>query len=239
MEKDKEEQLASLVGAYKELKSSKMVLAEKHIANILKVIAEKDLIYNLIAEKILGFDFIGRMKGLLENDIELLDIIQSQEVIPFVFCVLNEIDNKNIETVAFIKQIFGSDSEKEFGEFCDKLVEPFISSIKNCLIGDEELSEEYEDPSNYIRNLFTADLIERVQYITGEIAERVAGLKKIPANLKQDIDIICYSIDLCVDAGEYIGVFGLLSGLKQCIYPLKKFKAEIAEIDMLLESMNK
>lgn len=239
MEKDKEEQLASLVGAYKELKSSKMVLAEKHIANILKVIAEKDLIYNLIAEKILGFDFIGRMKGLLENDIELSDIIQSQDVIPFVFCVLNEIDNKNIETIAFIKQIFGSDSEKEFGEFCDKLVEPFISSIKNCLIGDGELCEEYEDPSNYIRNLFTADLIKRVQYITGEIAERVAGLKKIPVTLKQDIDIICYSIDLCVDAGEYIGVFGLLSGLKQCIYPLKKFKNEIAEIDMLLESMNK
>lgn len=236
---EKEEQLASLVGAYKELKSSKMVLAEKHIANILKVIAEKDLIYNLIAEKILGFDFVGKMKGLINHELELTDITQSQEVIPFAFCVLNEIDNKNIETVAFIKQIFGSDSEKSFGEFCDKLVEPFVSGIKNCLIGDGELSEEFEDPSNYIRNLFTDELIKRVQYITGEIAERVSGLKKVPTELKQDIDIICYSIDLCLDSGEYIGVFGLLSGLKQCIFPLKKFKAEIGEINMILESMNK
>jgi len=232
------DKLNPLINAYKDLKSSKMVLAEKHISKLLKAVAETDVVYNLIAEKILGYDFVSAMTGLIDGEVNIEDVIEGDKVIPFVFCVLNEIDNKNIQTVAFIKRIFKRDSEDAFKEFCEKLVGAFVARIRNYIDVNSNTNEDFLDPAYFIETLFTKELIKRVQYIVNEISSKVHEFKKAPDELKKDIDIICYSIDLCVENNEFIGLFGLLSGLKQCIYPLKKFKDEIREIDLILESMN-
>ena len=240
MDKINEKQLNQFISAYKDLKSSKMVLAEKNIAKLLKVVAENDFIYNLIAERIVGYDFAGTMQGLLDGDITVEEITKTESVIPFVFCVLNEIDNRNIETVAFVKKVFEADSEDAFKEFCEKLVGVFVSKINDYMVGEDgKINEEFYDPSAMIEELFTSDFVGRVQYVVSEISSRVHECKKVPENLLKDIDIICYSIDLCINSREFIGIFGLLSGLKQCIYPLKKFKDEIEEIDLILDTINK
>ena len=239
MDKINEKQLNQFVSAYKELKSSKMVLAEKNIARLLKVVAENDFIYNLIADKIVGYDFARTMQGLVDGDIEVEEITKTDAVIPFVFCVLNEIDNRNIETVAFVKRVFKGDGEDAFKEFCEKLVGVFVSRIKDYMVGEDgKIDEEFYDPSVMMEELFTGELIGRIQFVVGEISSRVHEFKKVPEGLLKDIDIICYSIDLCINAHEYVGIFGLLSGLKQCIYPLKKFKDEIEEIELILDTIN-
>lgn len=241
MDKNEEKQLAQFISAYKELKASKIVLAEKNISNILKCVAENDFIYNLIAEKIVGYDFAGTMTKLLNGDVDLEEITKTDAVIPFVFCVLNEIDNRHIETVAFVQRIFKDDSEEGFKDFCKDLVAPFVYRIKDYMVGeDEDFDEENVfDPADVMGSVFTKELIERVKFVVGEISARVHECKKVPEELLKDIDIVCYSIDLCINAGEFLGMFGLLSGLKQCIYPLKKFKAEINEIEFILDTMNK
>ena len=233
-----ENQISSLIDAYKDLKSSKMVLAEKHISKLLKVVAENEDIYNLIAERILGYDFIGAMNDLVEGTANIDELIEGDNVIPFMFCVLNEIDNKNIETIAFVKKVYDDDSEDAFKEFCEKLVGAFVTRIQDYLGKDTEGEEEFLDPATMIESMFTKDLVSRVKYIVSEVSERVKGNKKIPEGLQKDIDVICYSIDLCIENCEFIGVFGLLCGLKQSIYPLKKFKEEIREIDFILDTMN-
>ena len=232
-----ENQIKLLEAAYKELASSKMVLAEKHISKLLRVVAASDGIYNLIAEKILGFDFSRAMTDLLNKDVELKEICSSDAAIPFAFCVLNEIDNRNIQTVALVRRIFNSDSEDAFHEFCERVVGSFVKQVREQLSAQDGESPVI-DPATSLKDLFTKDLISRVKYIVSEISEKVNDFKKVPEGLRKDIDIICYSIELCVDSGEFIGVFGLLSGLKQCVYPLKKFKDEIEEIDVLLETIN-
>lgn len=237
METQKESSLLTLKKAFEELKNSRMVLAPKHISKILKVIAENENIYNLIAEKILGFDFNGEYQHLIEKTQTVEELIESQNVIPFVFCLLNEIDNNEIELVSFIKQVYGDDSESSFGSFCETLIYEFVQRVFDAL-GETPSKEEEMDASSAIEELFSAGIDERVKYIIAVITEKLTGLKKVKNDLKRDIDITCFSIDLCLNLEQFAGILGLLSGLKYMLMPLKKFKAEIAEIDVILDSIN-
>ena len=235
-----EKQIKSLMSAYKELKGSKMVLAPKHISNILKVVAENNTVYNLIAERILGYDYNGEFAMLDSGTITIDEIVSSQRVIPFVFCLLNEIDNQEREVVAVVRRFMESDTEEAFGDFCERVIYPFVNSVITELNYDAQKGEEEVDemPLSAINNLFTKDLKERIDYIVGIISNKVNSFKKIDKDLKNDIYIIVYSIDLGLSNAEYSGILGLLSGLKRCLVTLKKFKSEIEEINVVLEAIN-
>ena len=235
-----EKQLKSLMGAYKELKGSKMVLAPKHISNILKVVAESNEVYNLIAERILGYDYNGALGLLDAGTITLEEVVESQGSIPFVFCLLNDIDNQEKEIVSVVRKFMGSDTEEAFGEFCEKVIYPFISGVITALNCNESetIEENQELPLGSIKNLFTDELKERIDYIVEIISNKVNSLKKVDKDLKNDLYIIVYSIDLGLSNSEYSGILGLLSGLKRCLIPLKKFKSEIEEIDVVLDTIN-
>ena len=235
-----EKQIKSLMSAYKELKGSKMVLAPKHISNILKVVAENNTVYNLIAERILGYDYNGEFAMLDSGTITIDEIVSSQRVIPFVFCLLNEIDNQEREVVAVVRRFMESDTEEAFGDFCERVIYPFVNSVITELNCDTQEGKEEVDemPLTAINNLFTKDLKERIDYIVGIISNKVNSFKKIDKDLKNDIYIIVYSIDLGLSNAEYSGILGLLSGLKRCLVPLKKFKSEIEEINVVLEAIN-
>jgi len=236
-----DKELRGLWGAYKELKSSRMVLAPKYISKLLKVVAENNDIYNLLAERILGYDYSGEQNMLADGTISLQEITTSDKVIPFVFCLLNEIDNQEKEIVSVVRLFFNADSEDAFGEFCQTVVYPFISKITECVGagGIEENEEPMEtNPIESIKLLFTKDLTERINFIVTIISEKINGLKKIDNELKNDIFIITYSLDLGLEAREYSGIMGLLSGLKRCLIPLKKFKSEVEEINLVIDAIN-
>ena len=231
--------VSNLVVAYNELKDSKMVLAEKQISQLLKVVADNDSIYNLIAEKILGYDFKHNLDELQSGNRTVEEIIETDEVIPFVFCLLNDIDNRQIQTVAFIRQVFKSDSEESYKQFNEILVGSFVKAITQNLSQEpNNLVTTEEDPSIHIEKMFSSGLDERVGYILSIISEKVAQLKKIKPEVKQDLDIISFSIDLCLNEGEYMGIMGLLTGLKHLLIPLKKFKSEIEEIGLIQDAIN-
>ena len=236
-----DKQVKGLMSAYKELRGSKMVLAPKHISNILKVVAENNTIYNLIAEKILGYDYNGEFVMLDAGTVTIEEIASSSKVVPFVFCLLNDIDNQDKEIVSVVRKFIGGDTEEAFGEFCDKVINPFVVKIID-EISDYE-SEECcecccEEQPQSISGLFTQELKDRIDYIVGVISDKINGLKKVNKDLKNDLCIIVYSIDLGLASGEYSGILGLLSGLKRCIIPLKKFKSEIEEINVVLNAIN-
>lgn len=223
--------------AYKDMKESKMVLAPKHISQLLKSVAENDFVYNLIAEKILGFDFAGELKVILSGEKSVQELNETEVCIPFTFCLLNEIDNKTIELIAVIRELYGKDTEEEFKAFCDDFVGGFVKKVLSYCAEDEKFDEEESEP-NSIEEIFTNGLDERVNYIVTIISEKLNGMKKVKKELKRDLDIVVFSIDLCINLGQFAGVFGLLSGLKNMLQPLKKFKSEIAEINVILDSIN-
>lgn len=229
----------SLVNAYKELKESRMVLAEKHISKLLKIVAENDLIYNIIAERIVGYEFSSNLALVLNGGRDIEDLSQTEEIIPFSFCLLNEIDNQSIKTVAFIRQVYNNDSEECFKLFCEQFIAPFVNQISILLGGkDDQSVNDEEDFSISIEKVFESGLDERVRYVVATISDKILLLKKVKKEVKKDLDIICYSIDLSLELGQFIGIFGLLCGLKNLLMQLKKFKSEVDEINLILESFN-
>lgn len=235
-----DKQLKPLFDASQELKDSKMVLAEKGISKLLKVIAEDDIIYNLVAERILGYDYNRAIQSVVNKELKITEVMTGDGLIAFGFCLLNEIDNHSISIVSFIKNVYGDDSEEQYRAFCSDVIDVFVREIAKLLSDDgEELNlSEDKDPSEMIEELFTNELIERINYVVVNILGRVQAIKKIKPDIKKDIDIICYSIDLCLERLEFVGILGLLSGLKRCLIQLKKFSSEIREIDLILDSIN-
>ena len=237
MKKVLSEQLEELKLAYENLASATLVLAEKNISNILKTIASSNDIYNLIAEKILGYDFNLDYNSVVSGEISLSDLIASKRTIPFVFCLLNEVDNGKIELVDFIKPVFGKNIDVGYSELTNNLIKEFVKDIEVNLVGEDGSVEDYTDPVASLNELFTEELKNRISYIVKDIVDLLGTKKRVDADIVKDVDVIAFSIDTCLESGQYAGVFGLLAGLKNTIKPLKFLKSERAEIDTLLDTI--
>lgn len=239
MDERLEKECEGIFDAYNETINSKIVFVEKNISKILKSIAQNNSIYNLIAEKILGFNFEKEMQMALSINGEFLLPENKDKVIPLVFCLLNEIDNGKISAIKFIGETFHDDTEVGYKLFCDEVVTPFVMAIKSELGAEHiEINNEDNAEKTMLESLFTSDIISRMRYVVEAINQKMSELKKVNSEIKNDVATICYSIDLCLSEKEFLGVFGLFSGLKYSLSELKKFKSEINEINLLLEVLN-
>lgn len=237
MDKDLQTQYNKLYGAYKDMATSKLVLAEKSISEILRQIAQNDGIYNLIAETVLGFNFDKELNASMHDGVLVLPN-SNEKIIPLVFCILNEIDNGKISAITFITRTFNDSKEEGYNRFCSEIIEPFILAIKDSLGAEDVVEETACDDGSFIEELFTSELVDRMKYITKEVSDKLNELKKCDLVSKNAANTICFSIDLCLAELQFIGVFGLFSGLKMALLNLKKFKNEIKEIDLLLNILN-
>lgn len=238
MDKDLQMQYNKLYEAYKAMMDSKLVIVEKSISELLRQIAQNDGIYNLIAETVLGFNFEKELNASMQEGVIVLPKA-NDKIIPLVFCILNDIDNGKISAISFITKTFNDSKEEGYQKFCKEIVEPFVFAIKDCLgAGDVEEEVVCEGENFYLEEVFTSELVDRMRYITKDVQTKINELKKGDTTFKNAVSTICYSIDLCLDEKQLIGIFGLFSGLKIALIGLKKFKNEVKEVDLLLNILN-
>ena len=237
MDSNLQSQYNNLYKAYKDMESSKLVLAEKSISEVLRQVAQNDDIYNLIAEMVLGFNYEKELNSAIING-EFILPSQKEKIIPLVFCILNEIDNGKISAISFITKTFAGENEEGYLKFCNNIVKPFVFSIKEMLGTEDCLQEENDPTSDFVEQLFSSGLPDRMQFLTDDILGKLSALKKGDVNLKNAVTTICYSVGMCLSNGEVLGLFGLFLGLKIALAGLKKFKNEIKEIDLLLKQLN-
>lgn len=239
MDKDLQIQYNNLYNAYKNMVTSKLVLAEKSISELLRQIAQNDGIYNLIAETVLGFNYEKELSSAMQGGVLVLPKTDDK-IIPLVFCILNEIDNGKISAITFITRTFNDSKEEGYRAFCEEIVLPFVEAIKNALGAEDVANDKCElsNESSKIEELFSSELIDRMKYITSEVSDKLNNLKRVDMDAKSAVNTICFSIDLCLSELQLLGVFGLFSGLKMTLLGLKKFKNEVKEIDLLLNILN-
>lgn len=240
MDKELQIEYNKLYATFKEMEGSKLILTEKSVSKLLKVIAQNDGLYNLIAETVLGFNFDKELDLLMKND-EFKLPSSNDKIIPLVFCILNEIDNGKISAISFITKTFTDSTEEGYKKFCKQLVEPFVFAIKD-VIGADDAPEQFlnQDEINETKKVeafFTNDLISRMNYVLNEVTNKIGELKRVNLEYKNNASTIAFSAGLCLAEGQYLGVFGLFLGLKIALVKLKKFKNEIKEIDLLLSAL--
>lgn len=233
-------ELKNLTDACEEFKVSKYILMEKNISKILKTIAKGGTLYNIVADRVIGYNFKIDMEKFMSNP--SFDFIESENnVIPFIFCLLNEMDNGNIDVFAFTRAVFGDDNKVAYEGFSKEIIDRFeahIIKVVNKLMSinlDAEIKKSSELKNEF--PMFDSAFVSRVSYIMENIMNKVTEekVKKFP--LKNDTTTILFSVMVCLERKEYSGVLGLLLALKIILYKNKKYKNDYNEVLTLINSI--
>jgi len=131
----------------------KFILVDIKISNILRNISKNSTLYDLIAECMINYDFDSIYSEAKISDTNKKFILPDKDykIIPFVFCLLVEIDSKRIVFEDFLKEQFPDVQTKndEYDAFGKNVIIPFKNSIAK--IFDIDLSvydTNGQEPSN-------------------------------------------------------------------------------------------
>ena len=129
----------NLIASCNDMIEGKFILADYKIANILKNITESKEVYDLIAKCMNGFSFErefsrAQIRGSGgANKSKMVLPAQPEKILPFVFCVLVNLNNKNIDFAMFLNEFYSDEKGKnfEFANFAKEVIMPFRDIIAN------------------------------------------------------------------------------------------------------------
>lgn len=112
---------------------SKYILVDRKIADVLLAIADTREVYNTIAECMVNFDFREEWKNATKTNILRLPETDEKKI-SFIFCMLNNIDDKNIDITQILDKFYSYDSNvSPYDLFCQMIVAEFKRLILNKL----------------------------------------------------------------------------------------------------------
>ena len=128
--------VCSLIASCNDIIGGKFILAHNKIAALLKNLTASQEVYNLLATMLTNFDFErefsrAKLKTAQENGGFAIPDAK-EKLLPFVFCVLVNINNNTLDLDTFISEYFPSednDHSKEFRRFAEELILPFRDII--------------------------------------------------------------------------------------------------------------
>ena len=128
---------------------SKYILVDRKIADVLLAIADTHEVYNVIAECMVNFDFREEWKNATRTNILRLPETDEKKI-SFIFCMLNNIDDKNIDITQILDRYFSYDSGlSPYDAFCQMIVAEFKKLILHKLGIEETANGADSDSENY------------------------------------------------------------------------------------------
>ena len=149
----KQEELSLFLEKADELISSKYIIAEIKIVNLLKAISVSETILAIFKNCLTDFDiasakkkYLAPSKYLQENKGEFILPDNSRELLAFVFSVLVEIDAKRIDFGEFLNKYFYEDGSysASYSAFINSMIKPFVNSMK--VLMESVLMGSVQDP---------------------------------------------------------------------------------------------
>lgn len=127
--------ICNLLSSCNEMIEGKFILADYKIANILKNISSSKEVYNLIANQMNNFNFErelskAQLRGSTKpNKFKLPD--ESEKTLPFIFCILVGIKNKELDFDLFLKEYYSNEKGRaeEYSSFASEIILPFRDII--------------------------------------------------------------------------------------------------------------
>lgn len=160
-------EIFNFFSACDEFIEGKFILADIKIAKILRSISESNIIYDLIAESLINYDFKKEYEYLQNESIEHHNGIltlpnNNQVIIPFAFSLLVEIDSKQINFNEFLAKEFpnATSQKEEYTVFANQIILPFKNAVKQEL-GFEDEEEGENDISTLVQK--ENDRIDRIE----------------------------------------------------------------------------
>ncbi len=150
---NKSEELQFFLEKADELCSSKYILSEIKIVNLLKAISSSETLLAIFKNCLIDFDideakkkYFIKSKYLTGDKGEFILPGNSRELLAHVFNILVEIDSKEINFPDFLSKYFYEDGSfsASYGAFINSMIKPFRNSVK--LLMECVIDGSLEDP---------------------------------------------------------------------------------------------
>lgn len=156
LDTEEKKQIESLIRDCNEMIEGKFILADSKISNILKDITKCKFIYNIMADCMSDFSFekeFGRAK-VRRHARESYFVMPTEErkILAMTFCLLVQIENREIDFATFLKEYFTKDGITEYMAFTDEVMRPFRDVLIKIYESQEEPYEEEIEEGEQLMN---------------------------------------------------------------------------------------
>lgn len=176
--------VCNLISSCNDIIDGKFILADYKINSILKNIGDSKEIYNLIANCMNNFNFErefsrAQLRSASKPNRFVLPT-EPEKVLPFVFCVLVNIKNRNIDFDLFLKEFYKNEAgrSEEYSSFAKEIILPFRDIIANY----------FEIPTHDVNNIkMKKTELEQPKQEINEVGENMEEEKmEMQEEIKQD-----------------------------------------------------
>ena len=215
---------------------SKYIMVDKRIADVLKSIAECKPVYNLIAECMINFNFDKLFKaGTSGSEFVLPE--DPKDLVAFVFCLLNCMDDKKININDLLMRFYAHDNQiSSYANFNNSVILKFRNAVYFLLVGEKlEKIETKTEKKNEIKN-FDAEINARLIFLVKDIKDYVSGLKKIKGSYVTKAEMMTMLITFIseIEKGNSEVYKAMLIGIKAGAGNDKELAKRIFTIDEIL-----
>lgn len=232
MEKNLNNNLNEFIYSIDNLCSSKFLMLDSSISALLQAIANTECVYNVIAESMVNFDFENEWKNAAtENSLILPE--ESLKKIAFIFCILSNIDDKNLDIVALLKHYFSDDEAiTPYERFCKEIILEFKDEILNQLgmsYNSEQAEEIAEKSEQDITEVYQL-LYNAVRLLNDKVMNankiRLVGLSR------EDLVAIISSYELAIRNNHSEYFYAFATTIKSATRKARDLKKIVGDINM-------
>lgn len=259
------DEIINFFSACDEFIEGKFILADIKIAKILRAISESSTIYDLIAESLINYDFNSEYDKTMQDSIDnhggvltLKD--DAQQVVPFVFSLLVEIDSKQISFNEFLASAFinANSQKEEYEVFAKQIIVPFKNAVAELLgidinEGEEGVVELVKKEQERIEslerdngNIDTEEieednedeeddeeklLFDRINRMASIINDKLIFINK-PLK-RSNLELLVNALQEACKIKNITILIALVMSLNELAYKERKFRKELDEINAI------
>ena len=225
------EDINPFVEACDKMVSSKFIMIDKRISDVLKSIAKSEPVFAYIKECMINFNFNTEWKLAISKMGSLMPPEENHKFVAFVFSLLNLIDDKKISASDLLSKYYSKveNPAGPYNEFCKTLIVKFKNIIVAKLLNKAEPQVEETKKKQKIVTNIDKDILSRLAFLAKDLKDYVQGLKKVKKSsvTKGELIEIINGLILAIKNGDagYVKTF---------VIAIKAGKGKDKEIDCRL-----
>lgn len=242
-----QESLEKFLYATNNLVESKFILIDRNISILLHATVDCEIIYNLIANCMINFDFVSEWKSATNsNTLNFPEDVTKK--IAFIFCMLNNIDDRKLDITKVLEHYFSSNPEiQPYDLFCKTVIIEFRNLILrtlNIYVEGVDLQENQTqnvpaEPEENIDDVKIKAQTDKMLSLVYKLKDEVRKLKKIrKCNLsKTDVIAIISTLEFAIKSNDLEYYYALVLAIKEITYYNKVLKFIVLKIEEISNNL--
>ena len=216
---------------------SKYILIDRNISLLLHSAVESSEIYNLIAKSMINFDFVSEWKIATENGNSIIYPEDKLKKIAFIFCMLNNIDDRKLDITKVFEHYFGHDKNlMPYDLFCKTVIVEFKELVLTELGVD--LSEDVSEKEGLTPEEIKEKENEMLTLIF-KLKDEIRKHKKVKGTKvsKSDIIAVVSTLEYAVKSNDMEYFYALTISIKILTEKVRKLKNIVLKIEEISNSL--